>query len=166
MLKRHQTKPSMSSIAPDVPCRVRLDINPTCRPIRWQINVVGGKSIEYTLPIAFREIELSGRACGFCPLIKKGVRATRRDGEPLHRESNNNRIDRDGRIIVQKSALLQIELIHEKNDGKEDVLSGLQFLVANKDDKIWLRPTLNSKPAIHYIPVILAQSWLREMFLH
>ncbi|KAJ8058776.1 hypothetical protein OCU04_011765 [Sclerotinia nivalis] len=129
-----------------VTCRVCLDINPICQTIRWQVNVAGGNSIEFSLPFTFREMELSSRICGFCSLIKKGVEATCRDGEPLHCESNNKRIERGGRIIVQKSAPLEIELIHDKNCGKEEVLSRLQFFVANKDDeddKIWLWPTLS-----------------------
>ncbi|KAF5869228.1 putative heterokaryon incompatibility protein [Botrytis fragariae] len=117
-----------------------------CQTARWRVDVVGNDKIEYTLPFNIRELMLSSRACSFCFLIKGGAQAIRRDAASLHRESHCSLIGKRGRIIVQKSAPLEIELIRDKHGVGEEVLSRLQFFVADKDDEvggICLRPIIS-----------------------
>ncbi|EMR90362.1 hypothetical protein ACHAPC_007037 [Botrytis cinerea] len=69
----------------------------------------------------------------------------RRDAASLHRKGHCNLIVKRGRIIVQKSAPLEIELIRDKDGVGEEVLSRLQLFVADKDEVggIYLRPTIS-----------------------
>ncbi|KAI9641566.1 hypothetical protein NHQ30_010378 [Ciborinia camelliae] len=101
---------------------------------RWQINVAGSETIEYILPFNIGELEVSSRTCVFCSLIKNGVEATCRDGDLFYHEYNNS-IEKHGRIIVQKSAPFEIELIHDKYGTKEEMTTRLQFFAASNDDE-------------------------------
>lgn len=109
--------------------------------------MVGSNCIEYTLPFCLRELELSSRTCAFCSLIKEGVESTCRDPGSFHREGNDSPINRRGRIIVQKSAPLEVELNYDESSGRETVLSRLQFFVADKDGEnggMWLESTISA----------------------
>ncbi|TGO64931.1 hypothetical protein BOTNAR_0083g00140 [Botryotinia narcissicola] len=133
-------------MAPSLPCRVCLNINPMCQTARWRVDVLGNEKIEYTLPFDFRELISSSRACSFCFLIRVGAQAIRRDAATLHRNGHYNSTIKRGRIIVQRSAPLEIEMIRDKDGAGDEVWSRLQLFVADKDNEvggICLRPTIS-----------------------
>ncbi|THV54724.1 hypothetical protein BGAL_0021g00270 [Botrytis galanthina] len=133
-------------MAPSLPCRVCLDINPMCQTARWRVDVVGNDKIEYTLPFNFQELISSSRACSFCFLIREGAQAIRREAATLHRNGHYNSTIKRGQIIVQRSASLEIEMIRDKDSAGDEVWSRIQLFVADKDNEvggICSRPTIS-----------------------
>ncbi|KAF7941607.1 uncharacterized protein EAE97_006444 [Botrytis byssoidea] len=75
-----------------------------------------------------------------------GAQAIRRDATTLHRNGHYNSTIKRGRIIVQRSASLEIEMIRDRDGAGDEVWSRLQLFVADKDNEvggICLRPTIS-----------------------
>jgi hypothetical protein len=100
-------------------CEVCQALTPNHQPAtRWQFNVADNLLIECVLPFDCASLEISGKNCIFCSVVKDGIAAM---SQGSFRRQLEGLSDQKSCFIVQQDAPLEVEISGVGGNGEDSV---------------------------------------------